>query len=190
MKDWSYSSVKDIPYTENTPFEFFYSGRYIMEIEVGNGNGYAANPINDKIDIEYSIGESYPSSGIKITNNIVNTTATESGTLWLRVVNLDPGNITGNITATCSGYVGTTLISKFIQDVIIVPLENTFYSLSILIFVQLTHTPILQQVIQILLILYVVLYALYFTLGLIQVSTIDLLARITKIIIINYLFFF
>jgi type IV secretion system protein VirB6 len=168
---------------------YMYMGRYIMTVEVGNGQTGVSLNIFNNITLEYTISSSYPDStttGQPITPT-TNINAPASGDLWVRVVNTGP-NISGTVNLKYTSYSGNTWFSDIIYNKAILPLQQSFSNLTKLFYTALSTDPSLQKAGRLMLTLYILLYGLYYLAGATQITVTDLVIRVVKIAVIVALF--
>jgi type IV secretion system protein VirB6 len=166
---------------------YLYIGRYLMEIEIGPGDGVKETH-NPDIQLEYYISNTTPSpstSGTILTAHYFKGDASTSGKLWFRVTNKNPGaSVSGQVIIHYSGYNGTNMFSTFINKYLVDPLRDQFQKLSKQLYSGIVKEATFTKSVKALLTLYIVIYGLYFLAGGIQLSLKDLVGRVVKISII------
>lgn len=197
MKNWNFASQTDLRTYLNTlpnPFtmNYMHVGRYVMQIEVGNGN-YVISPADEQaIKLFYYI---QPTSGAppiaantgSEVERMMKANASESGYLWLRLVMPD-NNLGGTITVKTGSYNGSSKFSSVIYNELVKPLRDKYNKLTKIIYSKLITNTMLQKIARTCLVLYVIIYALMFLAGATQISAYDIVIRVIKIAIVLTLF--
>lgn len=185
---WTYYPPLIISNTASANFLHF--GRYIMIVEIGNGNQIVNTEQQQAIKVEYVITDgSTPSSGVSGTQIEQNAMvdANDSGSLWLRVINPNL-NVQGLVTVNSSTYTGSTWFSDIVYNKIITPLQAQFNSLTKQFYTKLVTNPTLQRIAKLMLTLYICIYGLFFLAGSIKITIMDIVIRVVKIALIAALF--
>jgi type IV secretion system protein VirB6 len=197
MKDWNFASQTDLRGYLNTlpnPFTMnhLYVGRYVMQVEVGNGN-YVMGPEDERgLKLFYYIQPTAgtPPSAADVgfeADRKLKTNAYESGFLWFRLVRPD-NNLGGAITVKTGSYNGSAQFSTVVYNELVKPLRDKYNELTKIIYTKLITNATLQNIARTCLVLYIVIYALMFLAGATQVTAYDIAVRVIKIAIILTLF--
>jgi type IV secretion system protein VirB6 len=194
MSDWSgFSNLAALesyfndPSGVNLKASFLHFGRYIMIVEVGNGDKTVSFDQQKAIEVEYIIkpGSSAPlasDSGIKVSQEFT-TNADKDGFLWVRVKNPNQ-EVIGAVRVNYANYTGTTWFSDIVYNEAVKPIINQFHKLTMDFYTKLTKNATLQRIAKLCLILYVMIYALTFLAGATQITAKDLITRLFKITLI------
>lgn len=127
-----------------------------------------------------------PGSPITITQGHFKGAAPASGTLWVKVVNDETGgnikveNYAGSYYLNIEAVTITNTISDLIMK-IVNPLKDTLLDVTKVIFSVIASDNTFIWTVRAALILYIVLYALFFTIGLTEFTQKDLIIRVFKI---------
>ena len=173
-----------------TFMNYLHFGRYEMEIEIGNAETVVNPDQLRDIKVEYVIMGNGTPTGATSGNEAdmeYKTNANDSGYLWLRVINPN-SNIGGGINVKVANYTGSTWFSDIIYGKLVKPLREKFNELTKQVYTKLVTNSMLQNVARGMLTLYVMIYGLTYLAGATQISAIDLVTRILKVIIILILF--
>jgi type IV secretion system protein VirB6 len=171
-------------YSSLTQMTGLQSGRYIMEITVGS-SGASVQSALQNMQYEYSISQQKPpegSSGTSISEANNRSDASSKGPVWVR--NSNKQNLIESIPVKCSAYTGSQDLSKGIMTYIVGPIKRGYSGGMETMYNGLTKNRELQGIIYLIAVLYILIYAMYFLLGVVQVTASDLLIRITKVIIV------
>lgn len=193
MSDWTtFSDLNKLNSYINDPAVdlsagFLHFGRYIMIVEVGNGDKIISDAQQKNIEVEYIIkqdGETplASNSGTQI-NQDFSIDADKDGYLWVRVKNPNK-EVMGIINVNYANYTGSTWFSDIVYKGAIQPITNKFHKFTMDFYTKLTRNVTLQRIIRSALILYVTIYALTFLAGATQITAKDLLTRLIKITLI------
>lgn len=173
------------------------SGRYVLEVSVGASADGTTNTINT-LKYEYYISNTPPSaasSGSSISPGSNKFNAPNSGMLWIRVSNTNPDlyiDPASTAVIKAFAYQGSKLISSGIYDNIVLPILSRYSSMMRTIYdgpTGLVRNQQIKNYVFMAAIIYIILYAMYFLLGAIEVKTKDLVVRVIKIILtVNVLF--
>lgn len=176
--------------------KFLHFGRYIMIIEIGNGDYAVSQEDLNSIEVEYGIADSNSlvdstkfvifGQSSKILNN-QSVDADKDGYLWLKVDNTNT-NLDGELIVNISTYTGSTWFSTILYDKIISEIRNKVLTLTKTFYTELINNPQLKQAAQALLIIYVIMYGLFFMVGAIEIKALDGVVRVVKIVIVVTLF--
>lgn len=196
--DWNYADYDDFRYyLTNLPnpykMNFLHFGRYIMEVEVGPGEGGLSTSDISEVKVFYylqsSSGGPAPTSAMtgELLPNNFNGNASDSGYLWFKVVR--PGSeVGGNIPININNYTGETIFSDVIYKDIIVPLRAKFNELTKFIFTKLSTDASLKNIARGALTLYLMFYTISFLIGSVKIKVTDLIERVIKIAIVITMF--
>ncbi len=194
MSNWTtFSNLNALNSYINNPADvdlgadFLHFGRYIMIVEIGNGDKIISDAQQKNIEVEYIItndGGTPPEStvGTQI-NQDFSIDADKDGYLWVRVKNPNK-EVMGKINVNYANYTGSTWFSDIVYKGAIIPITNEFHNFTMNFYTKLTKNVTLQRIIRSALILYVMIYALTFLAGATQITAKDLLTRIIKITLI------
>ncbi|UCM86158.1 MAG: type IV secretion system protein [Rickettsia endosymbiont of Culicoides impunctatus] len=193
MSDWtSFSNLNELnSYINSSNVDlsasFLHFGRYIMVVEIGNGDKVISDAQQKNIEVEYIItndGETPAEStvGTQITQDF-SIDANKDGYLWVRVKNPNK-EVMGAISVNYANYTGSTWFSKIVYKGAVEPITAKFHEFTMNFYTKLTKNVTLQRIIKSALILYVMIYALTFLAGATQITAKDLLTRIIKITLI------
>jgi type IV secretion system protein VirB6 len=166
---------------------FLHFGRYIMIVEIGNGDKIISDAQQKNIEVEYIITKdggtpTESTVGTRITQDF-SIDADKDGYLWVRVKNPNK-EVMGKINVNYANYTGSTWFSDIVYKGAILPITNEFHKFTMNFYTKLTKNVTLQRIIRAALILYVMIYALTFLAGATQITAKDLLTRIIKITLI------
>lgn len=170
--------------------KYLHFGRYFLDIEVGNSVTTVPQSDLDAIKVEYKIMESgAPDSSTEGTevDKYSKGNAPDSGYLWIRVIR-PSDNMTGSVRVETLNYTGSTWFSDVVYGELIKPLRENFNNLSKMIYLNLVGNAALQNIAQVMLILYIMIYGLMFLAGATQITVNDIVIRVLKISIILALF--
>jgi len=192
MANWlSFADLQDLSSYINSQTDlssnFLHFGRYIMIVEIGNGQNTISTSQQKDIDVEYIIvsDEATPSessAGTGISQDFT-TDADKSGYLWVRVKNPNK-EVMGIIRVNYANYTGSTWFSDIVYTGAVLPITEEFHKFTMNFYVKLVKNATLQRIAKAALVLYIVIYALTFLAGATQITAKDLIARIIKITII------
>ncbi|WP_367364718.1 type IV secretion system protein [Candidatus Tisiphia endosymbiont of Nedyus quadrimaculatus] len=193
MSDWTtFSDLDKLNFYINSPAvdlssSFLHFGRYIMMVEVGNGDKTVSDAQQKDIEVEYIIvkGGGTPLASLVGTqiNQDFSTDADKDGYLWIRVKNPNK-EVMGLIKVNYANYTGSTWFSDIVYKGAVKPITDEFHKFTMNFYTKLTKNVTLHRIIKAALILYVIIYALTFLAGAIQITAKDLLTRIIKITLI------
>ncbi|KJV57188.1 trbL/VirB6 plasmid conjugal transfer family protein [Orientia chuto str. Dubai] len=162
-------------------------GRYLMYITI-NRNNIVGDEYDD--DIEYIISNETPTSstrGTILPKNGINIATPASAKLWFRFIKKNDTQLNLKVTVPHDSE-GTIKIAEFFYDNIYIPIKQKVEKFSKLFYFGLAKNAALKKLFNILAILYIILYGIYFLLGVVKVTAYDLLIRCSKIIIIGAVF--
>lgn len=193
MSDWnSFTNLNELnSYINSSNVDlsasFLHFGRYIMVVEIGNGDKVISDAQQKNIEIEYII----TNDGGTPTESTVGTQiaqdfsidAEKDGYLWVRVKNPNK-EVMGEISVNYANYTGGTWFSDIVYKGAVKPITDSFHNCTWHFYTKLTKNVTLQRIIKSALILYVMIYALTFLAGATQITAKDLLTRIIKITLI------
>ncbi len=170
--------------------KFLHFGRYIMIVEIGNGNNAISDIQQKNIEVEYTIMKDGGTPNESIVGTQINQDfsidAEQDGYLWVRVKNPNKG-IVGEINVNYANYTGSTWFSDIVYKGAVKPITDKFHSFTRNFYDKLTKNVTLQRIIRSALILYVTIYALTFLAGATQITAKDLLTRFIKIALVAIL---
>lgn len=182
MYDWTSANNTVLMSAE---FNYIHSGRYFLEVEVGNAFGFVGD---NAVDVEYIVSNSTPTGVgtlVAANNEIFPTT---SGTLWIKVKNNGSSYTTGNVTVYYANYTGDTGFSSFVSNTIVEPICNGVRNMMITLYSNLSSSGVFKSIAISLLTLYIITYALFFLAGSVAVKLHDLIYRVIKISIVVAMF--
>ncbi|MCC8398667.1 MAG: type IV secretion system protein [Rickettsia endosymbiont of Labidopullus appendiculatus] len=194
MSDWtSFTNLNELnSYINSSAVDlsasFLHFGRYIMVVEIGNGDKIISDAQQKNIEVEYIItndgGTPAESTvGTQITQDF-SIDADKEGYLWVRVKNPNK-EVMGIINVNYANYTGSTWFSDIVYKGAILPITNKFHKFTMDFYTNLLNKNVtLQRIIRSALVLYVMIYALTFLAGATQITAKDLLTRIIKITLI------
>ncbi|XVN43618.1 MAG: type IV secretion system protein [Candidatus Rickettsia vulgarisii] len=195
MNDWigGYSSLTNFynwlnASPNNLRTNFLHFGRYIMIVEIGNGNEKLTTEQHQDIEVEYTIVKDDSMSpeigrvGMPLSKD-VSFDAYESGYIWLKVKNPNP-EVKGSINVNYANYTGTTWFSDIIYTGVVKPITDQFHKFTADFYRKLVRNSSLQRIGRLALVLYICIYGLTFLAGATQITAKDLVIRIFKITII------
>lgn len=171
--------------------KYLTQGRYLFEIEIGKGDNIVVAAVPD-VDPSYAIlpeatnPGTYGASPISFDNHY-RTDAPTNGVIWVKVNNNDD-NIKGFIGIEAEAYIGTSRYSDAINNWIVNPLKEKIYDASWTIYNRFVASPRMKMVVNTLLTIYVMIYALFFLMGFTQVTLQDSVKRIIKIAVVVTMF--
>lgn len=163
-------------------------GRYIMIVEIGNGNEELTTAQHQNIEVEYTIasdgtGSPSPSqAGVPLSKD-VSFDAYDDGYIWLKVKNPNP-EVKGSINVNYAVYTGTTWFSDIIYTGVVKPITDQFHKFTRDFYTKLARNSSLQRIGRLALVLYICIYGLTFLAGATQITSKDLIIRIFKITLI------
>lgn len=163
-------------------------GRYIMIVEVGNGNEKLTTEQQQDIEVEYTIvskdaiAPTASRAGTPLSKDML-LDAYDSGYIWLKVKNPNP-EVKGGINVHYATYTGTTWFSDIIYKGAIKPITDEFHKFTRDFYTKLTRNSSLQRIGRLALILYICIYGATFLAGATQITAKDLVIRIFKITLI------
>jgi type IV secretion system protein VirB6 len=162
-----------------------------MQLEIGSSEGIASTRAQQSLRVSYAITPSStvsPISGVNVPQN-ANFNADQDGYLWLQVNSSDQsGALYGNITVNYGGYVGSTVFSDAVYNYIITPIQNEFAQVTQKFYKMLIADVFLQNIAHAMLVIYVIMYGLFFLIGMTKITVEDLVGRVIKISIVVELF--
>ncbi|WP_425362851.1 type IV secretion system protein [Candidatus Tisiphia endosymbiont of Hybos culiciformis] len=166
---------------------FLHFGRYIMIVEIGNGDKIISDAQQKNIEVEYTIMEdggtpAESTVGTQITQDF-SIDANQDGYLWVRVKNPNK-EVMGEININYANYTGSTWFSDIVYKGAVKPITDKFHEFTMNFYEKLTRNATLQRITRAALILYVTIYALTFLAGATQITAKDLLTRFIKITLI------
>lgn len=172
---------------------FLYFGSYLMDIEIGGtsiSKDPTANSMENDISLYYKISNSPPNptdNGTLISFGNARFDAPDGGgSIWFKVTN--DTTITGNIQINYAGYTQSTPVADFLLNKLIIPLSDSFKTLSSELFLNISSSKLMFfPTVQSALTLYVVIYTLFFLGGSIKITTTELVKVIAKIGVVAFL---
>ena len=192
MKNWisafsSFSEFKNYINTRDLSANYLHFGRYILTVDVGQGDKTIGVQEQQDIGVEYVIvaDNSTPSdstSGTQVSQNFT-IDADKDGDLWIRVTNPNP-NVVGNIRVNYTSYTGSTWLSDLVYKKIILPITSEFHKFTMNLYVKLAKNASLQRIANVAMVLYITIYGLMFMAGATQIIAKDLITRLIKISLI------
>ncbi len=197
MSDWtSFSSFGELSSyingsTVDLSAKFLHFGRYIMIVEVGNGDKAISNTQQKNIEVEYAIMEDggtpdeKSTVGTQIAQDF-SIDAEKDGYLWIRVKNPNK-EVMGEISVNYANYTGSTWFSDIVYKGAVKPITDSFHNSTWHFYTKLTKNVTLRRIIKSALVLYVMIYALTFLAGATQITAKDLLTRFIKIALVAVL---
>lgn len=167
-------------------------GRAFYEVVIGRGNTSLSDTQNSNVEIEYQFKEGTGKPGADTHGTITsdNTTSLNSpvnGTLWVRALS-GSDEVSGALMVNAASYSGHGVVADGLYNKVLEPLLDKFNRVTRLMYISLTHDTRLQIIARTCLTLYIVIYALFFLAGAVQISFSDLVTRAVKIIIIVAMF--
>jgi type IV secretory pathway VirB6-like protein len=173
-------------------------GRYLMQISIGSDASSTGSVISN-LSYEYYIqssGDPNPidsTSGSSMSLGNSKFDAPSSGAIWVRVKNNSSDvNLNGDVNIKTTSYTGSQVISKGINDYIIKPVLKRYASAMRSIYdgpTGLVRNANIKNIVNTMAALYIIIYAIYFLLGAVEMTASDLLSRIIKVIlVVNILF--
>jgi len=172
---------------------FLHLGRYIMMIDIGNTSNAASYTAQNNVTLEYQVlpaGHAAPaanSPGIAVTSQEYSADAPSSGNLWLKITN--PNNeVGGNITISYAYYTGDTFLSDLLYNNVALPVMDMMRSTASIFYSGIAVNPQLQLALKILLSLYIIIYALSFLAGKVQITLQDVITRVIKLGVVFQMF--
>lgn len=192
MKNWvgafsSFSEFKNYINTRDLSANYLHFGRYILTVEIGQGDKTIGVEEQQAIGVEYIIvaDNSTPNNstaGTQVNQNFT-IDADKDGTLWFRVINPNP-NVVGNIRVNYASYTGSTWFSDLVYNKVILPITSEFHKFTMNLYTKLAKNASLQRIANIAMVMYVSIYALMFLAGATQITAKDLITRLIKISLI------
>lgn len=194
MSDWigAFSDINELSSYISSPAvdlssSFLHFGRYIMMVEIGNGDKSISDAQQKDIGVEYVIMKDGGTPLASLVGTQINqdfaTDADKDGYLWVRVKNPNK-EVMGLIKVNYANYTGSTWFSDIVYNGAVKPITDEFHKFTMNFYTKLTKNVTLHRIIKAALILYVIIYALTFLAGAIQITAKDLLTRIIKITLI------
>lgn len=178
-------------YTD-TAMNYMHLGRYVMLIDIGNSESPANFHQQNDIKVTYKVGPPAPapepnSGGITLSTQEHQSNASQAGTLWIKVDS--PHNeVTGNIRVSYAYYTGSTFLSNLLYDNIALPVMELMRSTAAIFYQGIATNPTWQLTVRTLLILYISIYSIYFLIGKVQITAMDILIRFTKLAVVFAMF--
>ncbi len=195
MIDWlslGYSSYGDINSSVNgINSAFFHFGRYLMYVEVGDSTSAVTTADLGNIELEYFISTtgaapSATDTGVAAPMNYRGD-ASDDGWIWVRIKSADSA-LAGDVDVNLASYTGSSWFSDIIFTKLVEPVRDMVQTVSITLYEGLRTNQDLINVAYALLTIYVIIYALLFLMGSVQIRVSDLMTRIVKIIIVVIMF--
>ncbi|WP_341755412.1 type IV secretion system protein [Candidatus Tisiphia endosymbiont of Ptychoptera albimana] len=194
MSDWigAFSDINALSSYISSPAvdlssSFLHFGRYIMMVEIGNGDKSISDAQQKDIEVEYVIMKDGGTPLASLVGTQINqdfaTDADKDGYLWVRVKNPNK-EVMGLIKVNYANYTGSTWFSDIVYNGAVKLITDEFHKFTMNFYTKLTKNVTLHRIIKAALILYVIIYALTFLAGAIQITAKDLLTRIIKITLI------
>ena len=166
----------------------FAAGRYFFEIDTGSSTGDVLQEKIQNIKVKYTIKDSSGnSSSGYIDNDLFETNSPLTGSVFISIEN-SYEEIYGNMLVKTETYTGSAAISKFLNDDLIKPLKEQLLKLSAGVFSALVTNAKFILFAHSCLTLYILFYALAFSIGSVKVTIDDLVARVIKVLIVAALF--
>jgi type IV secretory pathway VirB6-like protein len=173
-------------------------GHYLMEISIGSDAASARSAISN-LSYEYYIQSSQDPEPINSTTGFSMSAgnsqfdASTNGTIWVRVKNNTSNiDLNGDVNIKTTAYTGSQIISKGINNYIVKPILKRYANAMRAIYdgpTGLVRNFNIQNIVKAMAGLYIIIYAIYFLLGAVEMTTSDLLSRIVKVIlVVNVLF--
>ncbi len=199
MKDWinKFASVEDLQKYLTLPesdlaARYVHAGRYIMNLEIGNGDKILSYEQQKKLKVEYLIVDAKangapPSSlnGTLVDQNAA-FNADKDGYLWMRIINPST-ELEGNITVEYLNYTGSTWFSDIVYIGVVKPLHDQFQTLTRNFYSKFSTNASFLTIAQGSLALYIVIFGMMFLIGAVQTTTKEFVTRIMKIAIVTLL---
>ncbi|RTK92053.1 MAG: hypothetical protein EKK61_06550, partial [Rickettsiales bacterium] len=195
MKDWSETDYTIFQNNLNIAkpsmtMNFLHFGRYFMEIEIGSSVSALTHDDMQAIRLEYIVKEdSLPSDSDVGTSveQIYKGNAPESGLLFVRAVSNDD-SLVGTFEVNFTTYAGSGWFSDLIYTKLIDPLRQNFNILTMTLYQKFVTNIVLHNIARLMLVTYIMLYALMFLAGVTEITVSDIVVRIVKISIVVALF--
>ncbi|WP_347939387.1 type IV secretion system protein [Rickettsia oklahomensis] len=169
---------------------FLYFGRYVMLVEIGNGEKSISSSNQQSIKLEYLITPDcvLPDSSVRGTPVEYNFAidAPQDGYLWLRVVNPN-SNIQGVVSVNYANYTGTTWFSDIVYNGAIKPITDQFRTFSQNFYIKLVKNSAVQNIAKASLTLYITIFGLMFVAGALKLTAVEVITRLCKIAIVALL---
>ncbi len=193
--DPSSSGVSYIDGISMTGLQF---GRYLMQVSIGSDPASARSAISN-LSYEYYIqasGDHDPidsTSGYSMSLGNSKFDASSNGALWVRVKNNSSNvDLNGEVNIKTTAYTGSQFISNSINNYVVKPVLKRYASAMRAIYdgpTGLINNANIQNIVKTMAGLYIIIYAIYFLLGAVEITASDLLSRIVKmILVVNVLF--
>lgn len=197
MKDWAQSRrgierwLRSSSGQSDTLMNFIHAGSYVMSMKIGNARGPAGFHQLDNLRIYYTIQPmgTTPSSsvrGVLLTNQEFMDNAPRDGNLYIRVENPN-SEVSGSMNVSYAVYgshSGGVFFSDLLYDRIAEPIMYLTRNAAEISFGALANDPQWQLIVRLILTLYIIIFALSFLIGKVQITTMELVKRLVKIAII------
>lgn len=177
--------------------QYMHMGRYIMNIDIGNSDGPANFYQQNDIKVTYRVSPVMPAPadpvpppsapGILMQTQEHKSNAPQDGILWVKVESPHT-EVTGTIRVSYSYYTGSTFLSNILYDNIALPVMNLMRDTSALFYMGIAVNPTWQLTVRILLTFYIIMFALYFLAGKVQVTSYELVVRVIKLAVVFAMF--
>ena len=163
-------------------------GHYFFEIN----SGPLYNISNLDPQLIYKI---CPTSGscsgapeIYVSDRNYKADAYSSGNIYFKIIDSNNPNPQGTGSIQVQAYNSTSSYSDFIYNNVILQIQTKLSDSSRILYENAILNPTTKRTYQILMSLYIMLYGIYFLLGVVQVKVEDLVTRVLKIVVLTQLF--
>lgn len=165
-------------------------GRMFFEIVIGRGTTLLSDAQNSGISIEYLFKDAQvvdPAEMGRVASGTMSTNAPITGKLFVRAVS-NSDEVTGDIMVDTAAYGGHGVIADAIYNKALSPLLDKFNRVTELMYKSLVKDTKWQIIARTCMTLYIVIYALFFLAGAVEISISDLVARVVKITVVVMMF--
>jgi type IV secretory pathway VirB6-like protein len=164
-------------------------GHYFFAVETGFP-GSVYNTDTKQLSYKICPGSSYCASAPIVTAMDKNykADAYADGKLWFKIQDPTGAALTGVGQIKVQTYNGTTQYSDFIYDNVILKIQTKLLDASRVLYQNAIINPGTKKVYFSLMTLYLMLYGIYFLLGMVQIKLQDLIIRIFKIVVLSQVF--
>ncbi len=191
-------SGSGVSYVDGISMTGLQFGRYLMQVSIGSDPASARSAISN-LSYEYYIqasGDPDPidsTSGYSMSLGNSKFDASSNGALWVRVKNNSSSvDLNGEVNIKTTSYTGSQFVSNSINNYVVKPVLKRYASAMRAIYdgpTGLVRNINIQNIVKTMAGLYIIIYAIYFLLGAVEMTASDLLSRIVKmILVVNVLF--
>ena len=164
-------------------------GHYFFQAERGT-TGSIYDTGSQQLLYKICPGSSYctNASVITVTDKNYKANAYANGKIWLKIQDTSSATLSGVGSIKVQAYNGTTQYSDFIYNNIISQMQTQLLDASRILYENAIINPATKKIYTSLMTLYLMLYGMYFLLGMVEIKLHDLISRTIKIVVLSQVF--